>query len=206
MLCFLMALEMIFWQSLAGFWTMSYFLYLWVKIKPMPVHVAITRKVLSGKEEEFKEALRQFMGESFKHDGVHGAIILTAPEGTDEREIGILRTFKNKAQRDAFYHSEHFKKWEEYASALTEEPVYRELNGLEAWFRSASAPPRWKMALVTLCGVFPTSILLSLTVNPLIKGLPVVLRILIMAMAMVGILTWLVMPALVNILKRWLRS
>ena len=172
----------------------------------MPIHVAITRKVLPGKEQEFKDALHQFMGESFRHDGVHGARIISGPEGDDDREIGILRTFKNKAERDAFYHSEHFKQWEEYASTITEEPVYRELNGLEAWFRSAAAPPRWKMALVTLCGVFPTSILLNLTISPFVKNFPLFIRLLIIAACMVGILTWVVMPTLTRVLKKWLRS
>ncbi|EHQ24878.1 antibiotic biosynthesis monooxygenase [Mucilaginibacter paludis] len=172
----------------------------------MPIHVAITRKVLPGKEQEFKDALHRFMGESFRHDGVHGASIISGPEGDDDREIGILRTFKNKAERDAFYQSEHFKKWEEYASTITEQPVYRELNGLEAWFRSAAAPPRWKMALVTLCGVFPTSIFLNLAVSPLIKDFPLLVRLLIIAACMVGILTWVVMPTLTRVLKKWLRS
>ncbi|WP_225865540.1 hypothetical protein [Dyadobacter aurulentus] len=36
----------------------------------MPVHVAIARRVLPGKQEEFKEALRRFLGESFLHRGV----------------------------------------------------------------------------------------------------------------------------------------
>ncbi|RKR81867.1 hypothetical protein BDD43_2028 [Mucilaginibacter gracilis] len=171
----------------------------------MPIHVAITRKVLPGKEQEFKDALQQFMGESFRHDGVHGASIISGPDGDADREIGILRTFKNKAERDAFYHSEHFRKWEEYASTITEEPVYLELNGLEAWFRSASAPPRWKMALVTLCKVFPTSIFLNLSIGPFIKDLPLIIRLFIIAAVMVGILTWIVMPRLTHILKKWLR-
>ncbi|TFF33328.1 antibiotic biosynthesis monooxygenase [Mucilaginibacter psychrotolerans] len=172
----------------------------------MPIHVAITRKVLPGKEHEFKDALHQFMGESFRHDGVHGASIISGPEGDDDREIGILRTFKNKAERDAFYHSEHFKKWEEYASKITEQPIYCELNGLEAFFRSAAAPPRWKMALVTLCGVFPTSILLNLAISPFVKDFPLFIRLLIIAVCMVGILTWVVMPTLTRVLKKWLRS
>jgi antibiotic biosynthesis monooxygenase (ABM) superfamily enzyme len=172
----------------------------------MPIHVAITRKVLPGKEQEFREALRQFMGESFQYNGVHGASIISGPGGDNDREIGILRTFKNKAERDAFYNSEQFKKWEEYASTVTEEPVYRELNGLEAWFRSAPAPPRWKMALVTICGVFPTSVFLNLTVSPLIKSFPLLVRLLIISACMVLILTWLVMPNLTRMLKAWLRA
>lgn len=170
----------------------------------MPVHVAITRKVLPGKEKEFKDALHRFLGESFKHDGVHGASIISGPAGDDDREIGILRTFKNKKERDAFYQSEHFQQWEAYASTVTEQPVYRELNGLEAWFRSPGAPTRWKMGLVTLCGVFPTSVFLNLVVGPLIKPLPLFARLLIIAATMVAMLTWLIMPLLTKALKKWL--
>lgn len=172
----------------------------------MPIHIAITRKVLPGKEEEFKEALRHFLGESFVHDGVHGASMITGLPGADSREIGILRTFKDETERDEFYNSEHFRKWEEYASTLTEEPVYRELHGLEAWFRSPVAPPRWKMAVVTLCGVLPTSIFLSLTVGPMVKDFPMLIRLFIIAALMVGLLTWVVMPVLTRTMKEWIRS
>ncbi|MGV3612065.1 MAG: antibiotic biosynthesis monooxygenase [Fluviicola sp.] len=171
----------------------------------MSVHVAITRKVLPGKEAEFKEALRRFLSESFAHEGVHGASMITSLSDTNAREIGILRTFRDKQERDDFYNSEQFQKWEAYASTLTEEPVYRELTGLEAWFRSPAAPPRIKMALVTLCGVFPTSLLLYFAVGPVIKDLPAVVRLFINAALMVALLTWLIMPFLTKLFRKWLK-
>ena len=170
----------------------------------MPIHVAITRKVLPGKEEEFKEALRHFLGDSFLHGGVHGAAMITALPGSDNREIGILRTFADQAERDAFYHSQLFKDWEAYASTLTEQPVYRELTGLEAWFRSPGAPPRWKMAVATLCGVLPTSLFISYVVSPHIQELHIALKTLIVSALMVGLLTWVVMPQVTKLLKPWL--
>ena len=170
----------------------------------MAVHVAITRKVLPGREKEFTEALHRFMGESFAHGGVHGASMITALPGSEDGEIGILRTFKDAAERDAFYNYVQFKEWEAYASTLTHTPVYRELNGLEAWFRSPVPPPRWKMALVTLCGVFPTSVFLALTVAPLLQTSPMWLRLVVTASLMVAILTWIIMPLLTKILKKWL--
>jgi len=172
----------------------------------MPIHVAITRKVLPGKENEFKEALRRFLGESFLHGGVHGAGMITPLPGDDSREIGILRTFADEAERDAFYDSKFFKDWEDYAATLTEEPVYRQLTGLEAWFRAPGSPPRWKMAIATLCGVYPTSLFLSFTIGLLIQPLPQVIRIFITAASMVGLLTWVVMPQITRILKKWLHS
>ena len=170
----------------------------------MSVHVAITRKVLPGKEAEFTDALRKFLGESFSHDGVHGAAMITSLPGSGGREIGILRTFKDQQEADAFYGSDIFKKWENYASGLTEEPVYRNLTGLEAWFRSPLPPPRWKMAVVTLCGVFPTSILLSFTVGNLTQDLPLLVRLFLIAASMVVLLTWVVMPFLTRQVRSWL--
>jgi antibiotic biosynthesis monooxygenase (ABM) superfamily enzyme len=172
----------------------------------MPIHVAITRKVLPGKEDEFKEALRRFLGESFLHGGVQGAGMITSLPGAASNEIGILRTFADEAERDAFYSSKLFKDWEAYAATITEEPVYRQLNGLEAWFRSPNSPPRYKMALLTLCGVFPTSLLLSVSLGPLIKDLPVVVRAFVVAVFMVTLLTWLVMPIIIKVCKKWLHD
>ena len=170
----------------------------------MAIHVAITRKVLPGKEEEFKDALRRFLGDSFLHGGVHGAAMMTALPGSESREIGILRTFADQAERDAFYNSKLFKDWEGYASTLTEEPVYRELTGLEAWFRSPVPPPKWKMAVATICGVYPTSLLLTYVLGPHIQGLHPAFRTLIVAGFMVGLLTWVVMPQVTKVLKPWL--
>ncbi|MCD0490600.1 antibiotic biosynthesis monooxygenase [Pedobacter sp. MC2016-14] len=172
----------------------------------MAIHVAITRKILPGKEQEFKESLRNFLGQSFIHDGVHGAAIISSFPGADSNEIGILRTFKDEKERDVFYNSEQFRQWENYASNLTEAAVYRQLTGLEAWFRSSTPPPRWKMAIATLCGVFPTSIFLYYTTGRFLIHLPVPFRLLVTATLMVGILTWVVMPFVTKILKPWLTS
>ena len=172
----------------------------------MPIHVAITRKVLPGKEDEFKHALQRFLGESFMQGGVYGAAMITSLPGADSNEIGILRTFADEAERDAFYNSKIFKDWEAYASTLTEEPNYRQLTGLEAWFRSPEPPPRWKMAIATLCGVYPTSLFLSFSIGPFIQNFHPALRIFIIATCMVSMLTWVVMPLVIKIMKPWLNN
>jgi antibiotic biosynthesis monooxygenase (ABM) superfamily enzyme len=101
------------------------------------VSVAITRRVRAGREAEFQQALREFMQTSFDDSSVLGVSMIVPPPGTDSREYGILRTFANETDRDAFYGSTHFKNWEQKAQALTEgTPERRELHGLEAWFRS----------------------------------------------------------------------
>jgi uncharacterized protein len=172
----------------------------------MPVHIAITRRVRPGCEAEFQQELREFFQTSFAHGGVLGASLLVPPPGSDTREYGILRTFATEAERDAFYDSPMFKKWEERARTLTEgEPVYRQLHGLEAWFRSPhNPPPRWKMGIATLLGVFPVAVALHLTVSPVIRSWPFVLGTAVFNLCMVVLLTWVVMPLLTRALRGWL--
>jgi antibiotic biosynthesis monooxygenase (ABM) superfamily enzyme len=172
----------------------------------MPIHVAITRRVRPGCEAEFQQALREFFKTSFGHDGVLGASMLIPLPGSDSREFGILRTFASEKERDAFYESEMFQAWEKRARTLTEgEPVYRQLHGLEAWFRSPqSPPPRWKMALVTLLGVYPVSLLIGFTLSPQLRKLPLALNLFIVSLLIVACLTWIVMPRLTRGLKGWL--
>lgn len=173
----------------------------------MPVHIAITRRVRAGAEAEFQRELREFLRASFAHSAVIGASMLVPPPGSDSRDYGILRTFRNHEERDAFYASELFRTWEARAAQLTEgPPEYRELSGLEAWFRAPVPPPRWKMAIVTYVGVNGITLVLALVVNPWIQSLPLVLANAIFNLLVVSGLTWLVMPPLTRFLHRWLHS
>jgi antibiotic biosynthesis monooxygenase (ABM) superfamily enzyme len=173
-----------------------------------PIHIAITRRVKPGCEGEFQKLLQEFFKTSFAHAGVHGASMLIPPPGSSSPEFGILRTFSNAQERDAFYASQMFKTWEERIKPLTEgKPVHRQLNGLEAWFRSPqNPPPRWKMAIATYLGVVPVIMGLSLTLGPLVRSWNFVLNNLVFNACVVVLLTWVVMPFITRILRRWLHS
>jgi len=173
----------------------------------MPIHVAITRRVRPGCEAEFQQALKEFFQASFDRHGVLGASMLAPPPGSESRQYGILRTFAEEKERDAFYQSAMFKAWEERARTLTEgEPVYRELHGLEAWFRSPNPPPRWKMAIATFLGVFPVATILNLTIGPAIRSLPFLVANAVFNACIVALLTWVVMPLITRALHGWLHS
>lgn len=175
----------------------------------MPIHVAITRRVKSGREAEFQQALREFFQTSFTHDGVLGVTMIVPPPGSDSREFGILRTFADERERDDFYSSPIFKAWEKKCEPLTEADSWtqRPLHGLEAWFRSPQGPPpKWKMALATFAGVFPTAAILSLTLGVAIRPWPFLLSSVVFNGAMVALLTWIVMPLVTRALHGWLHS
>lgn len=172
----------------------------------MPIHVAIMRKVRPGCEAEFQEELRKFFQASFNHPAVMGVSMIVPPLGSTSRESGILRTFRNEHERDEFYASPLFREWDTRARELTEgEPVYRQLHGLEAWFRSPHfPPPRWKMAIVTFIGVYPISLLIGLFLSPRLQNFPLWQNLFIVSAIIVACLTWIIMPLLTRIFKTWL--
>ena len=174
----------------------------------MPIHVAITRRVRPGCESEFEQELREFLRASFSHPAVRGANLLLPAPGSDSREFGILRTFRDEKERAEFYQSPLFLAWEKRARELTEgEPHYRQLHGLEAWFRSPTRPPpRWKMAVVTFVGVYPLTSLLPAIFNRLLHPLHPLLVNVAVTGCIVLTLTWVVMPSLTRLVRGWLHS
>jgi len=172
----------------------------------MAIHVAITRRVKPGCEAEFQQTLREFIQASFAHGGVLGVHMLVPPPSSGNREYGILRTFADESEREAFYRSSLFAAWQARVAPLTDgEPEYRQLSGLEAWFRTGqSLPPRWKMAVATVLGVYPTSVALSLSVGEAVRGWPLLASSFAFAICMVVLLTWVVMPVVTRVLHVWL--
>jgi len=173
-----------------------------------PIHVAITRRVRRGREAEFEQALRELVQASFSKGGVLGANMLVPLPGSDSSEFGILRTFQNQEERDAFYSSPLFKAWADRARALTEgDPEYRQLHGLEAWFRNPNQPepPQWKMALLTFVAVWPVSMAVPAVLAPVIgRSVSNVIFAGAVAAGIVLVLTWVVMPVLVRFSRPWL--
>lgn len=179
--------------------------------KPMnkPIHVAIVRRVRPGNEADFQQALREFIQVSFTHEGVIGAGMIVPPSGPGARDYGILRTFASQQERDSFYESALYQEWNERCKAMTEgEPEYRQLTGLEAWFRNPQSeqPPVWKMAVATYLGVLPVVMFLALTLGRLIRSWNFVANNIVFNAFVVALLTWVVMPAITKVLDRWLHG
>jgi len=174
------------------------------------VAVMTLRTAKPGREQEFESALHNFIAASFETEGQLGVYVVRPPPGSSSREYGIVRRFSSRQARDRFYDSAMFRQWEQKVAHLTEGgPVRQELTGLEAWFTlpgraEANQPPRWKMAMVTALGVWPVSILVPWLVKPLVGNLHPWVQALFIAVGIVILLTWAVMPVLVRIMRPWL--
>ena len=174
-----------------------------------PIHVAITRRIKPGCEQEFQTALKEFLANSLAQTGVHGAAMLVPPPGSRSTEYGIIRSFASSAERDAFYASPLYLEWKKRVAPLSEgEPEMHDLHGLEAFFRTdgASAPPVWKMAIATYLGVLPVVMLLALTLGQLIHSWNFILNNIVFNAFVVALLTWVVMPLITRALHGWLQA
>ena len=171
------------------------------------VHIAVTRQVKPGCEQAFEEALREFARESLRELGTTGVHLISPVPGTEGCEYGILRSFESEAASRRFYESEVFKDWQERAAPMVVgAPVRRRLHGLEAFFRDTqhAPPPRWKMAIVTWMGVFPSVLLWSSLLPQVLSGLPSFVVVAIVNVFVVATLAWAVMPLLTKVFAEWL--
>jgi len=168
------------------------------------------RKVKAEYQDTFEIALHEFISASFAMEGQLGVHVIRPAPGAPSREYGILRRFTDAGARDRFYGSSFFREWEEMIEPMLEgRPVRQNLSGLETWFTLPGQhvivpPPRWKMALVTLLGVYPVSLLVPWLLRPLIGDFHPALQALLIAVGIVALLTWAVMPVLAKVLRPWL--
>jgi uncharacterized protein len=173
------------------------------------VHVAVTRQVKPGCESAFEEVLRVFARESLRESGTTGVHLIAPVPGAKRCEYGILRSFANEEASQRFYESHLFKEWQEQvADLVVGEPVRRRLHGLEAFFQNSrqAPPPRWKMAIVTWLGVFPSVLLWSSILPQVLTGLPYLVVVAIVNVFVVVTLAWGVIPVLTKFLAGWLHK
>lgn len=69
---------------------------------------------------------------------------------------------------------------------------------------SPAKPPRYKLALVTWLGVYPTLTVILAVLGPTMETWPLPLRTLLVSVVMVVVLSWLILPLLTRVLQGWM--
>jgi antibiotic biosynthesis monooxygenase (ABM) superfamily enzyme len=85
-------------------------------------------------------------------------------------------------------------------------PTLRSVSGLALWFQGPKlvTPPRWKVAVVTWLGIFPTVYLLFRLTWEYVASWWLLPRVALLTMVVVVLMTWLVAPALTRFFRPWL--
>jgi hypothetical protein len=174
-----------------------------------PVTVIVNRRVKPGTEKWFEEWLHGIIAEATKFPGHLGVNVIRPPNAATGDYVLIFR-FDTYAHLRAWEESPIRAEWVTRAEEFTiGKPLVRRVTGLEYWFNSpgqASPPPRHKMVLVTVLGIYPLLILLVPTLRSLLHGLPELVAALVSALVMVCLMTYAVMPLLTRLLAPWLFS
>ncbi|GAA4427477.1 antibiotic biosynthesis monooxygenase [Bremerella cremea] len=170
------------------------------------VHVAITHEARPGREADYETALREFARDSLHEPGTAGVLLLAPVPGSVGCEYGILRSFEDQASCDAFYRSERFRNFHERTkSMVVEEATRRKIDGLEMFFRDPKkSPPRWKMAIITWLGVFPSVLFWGIVLPPVLDNLHSLFATAVATMFVTVTLAWVVMPVLTRFFAPWL--
>jgi antibiotic biosynthesis monooxygenase (ABM) superfamily enzyme len=84
--------------------------------------------------------------------------------------------------------------------------LIRQVSGLAHWFLAPigpkqEAPLRWKVAVVTWVGIFPTVYFLFFALGNLLAPWSLLPRIMFLTVLVVGLMTWVVAPQLTRIFK-----
>lgn len=174
-----------------------------------PVTVIISRRVKPGRVQEFEEWTSGILQQVSKFKGYYGVNIIPPSDPSSLEYVVIFRfnSYKNlKKWEDSPIRSE----WLERVRDLTEgDSDIRKLTGLEYWFRVpnkplTTPPPRYKMVVVTFIALFPTILLVSLGLNPLLGALPELLRLAIAIIGTMILMTYWIMPLMTRLLAFWL--
>ncbi len=173
---------------------------------PEPVTVTVARRVAPGREHEFEEWYEGIIGAAQKFPGFLGAGILRPH--TMDQDWHVVYRFAEPTQLTHWEKSPERAGWLEKADTFAEERGVERVSGLETWFslpgRTAPAPRRWKMALVTLLAIVPLVLLMNVAVLPLLGGWPLVARTLVFSGTLTVLMTWVVMPRMTRIFRRFL--
>jgi uncharacterized protein len=174
-----------------------------------PVITTVTRWVKPGHELPYERFLEGINAAASRYPG-HLGVEVFRPQSAAAGEYRIVYRFDTGEHLRAWLDSDERAAWLERAEPHVIGPMRTQfLTGLETWFTlpgrpAAPPPPPYKMALLTWITIFPLITLVVIALDPLLEGLPRVPRLAITTAVTVPIMTWLVMPRVTRLLRRWL--
>jgi antibiotic biosynthesis monooxygenase (ABM) superfamily enzyme len=173
------------------------------------VTAIISHLVRPGREQEYEEWLHGIAMAAHQFKGHLGVSVIRPCDHTHPEYVAIVR-FDRYDNLKTWLESSVRQDWLERLQSLIEKPeTIQTLTGLETWFTlpnkpMKAPPPRYKMAIVTWLGVFFTISILNRLLVPLLAGLPVLLRTLLLTGLTVAVLTYVIMPRLTQLFRTWL--
>lgn len=168
-----------------------------------PVTILATRTARRGHEREFEEFLAHLRSVFADAPG-HLNLMVIEPR-PPSLEYAIVYQFDSQAALLAWEASPERAAAIARSAPLTENPPQeRLLTGMETWFPAPTGgivrpPARWKMWLLSACGIYPIITLTTMAAGPLLMPLPPPARFAVVTPVLSALMTWAVMPVLTRL-------
>ncbi len=169
----------------------------------------ITHTIAVGAEKPYEDWLTEIQRAVSQQPGYLGREIFRPAPGS-RKYTSILR-FDTLAHLNDWSESEMRQSFVAQVRHLLEHGDQVEINtGVDFWFtpEGLKPPKPWKQFLLTASAVYPLSLLIPRLLRPLIEVPPPLgyelIRALLMALTLTGLLTFVVMPRYTRLVKRWL--
>lgn len=177
-----------------------------------PVLLLASRRAKPGHEAEFEWLMTEFISTAEAYPGCIGAQLVHPGDEEDVEDTlyHALMAFDNANSLESWQRSAQRAAGLASIAPYIEGPtVMRGISGLAHWFQprtgaKSGQPPRWKVAVVTWLGIFPTVYLLFLGLGEMLAPWPLLPRIFLLTMLVVIIMTWGIAPQLTRLLRPWL--
>jgi uncharacterized protein len=171
-----------------------------------PITVLVARRVRPGKEVEFEDWASEMTRAASAFDGFLGAGLLR-PGHVGELWHVVYR----------FASADDLARWQQspkrsdllaHGDQVMSTSHERRMTGLETWFevpgRTAPAPPRWKMFVITSIVIFVLQLMLNLVLHRVAFSLELVPRVALISFCVTALMTWVVQPRMARLLEGWL--
>jgi antibiotic biosynthesis monooxygenase (ABM) superfamily enzyme len=169
----------------------------------------VHRRANTGQERQYESLVRGMLAACSR---THGYLFSTViPPRVDGEEFHIVQCFTTQAALDTWTNSKEAAQWHERLREVSDyDPEYRVFLTSDLWFSAtgfegAKQPARWRMAVLTWLGIFPTASIAVAALFPLLIEVPYIPKMMIVTALVVIVMYWIIMPRLLLWLGWWVR-
>lgn len=175
----------------------------------MPLTTIVKHKVKIGAEKDFEQWSRVIGDKVSKFKGFKGRYIVPPKLGNKGNEYIVAFQFENLNTLMLWMESKERKEALKKVKEFSEKEMQLEhQEGIDFWFTTPDfqikRPPKWKMSILTWLAVFPGVVLLSKFFSFLFPDFSSIFIVLLVTLTLVALLSWVLMPCLTRIFKKWL--
>lgn len=173
------------------------------------IDVVISRTVLPERQDDFERWVERLRPAIAKYSGLV-AFHVAQPKGSEQPEYVIVNQWESPEHLAAWERSDERGRLFAAADEISVEPArIQHLSGMQGVFtlpgtRLSVAPPKYKMWCVIFSGLFPLTLFWTMFAAPYLHALPVAAQIATIVAINVGLMVYLYLPAMTQLLRNWL--